>query len=175
MRIAIVLALSGFSFLPVTAHGESPVITEQNGIEQSSQSPRKIQAELEADDLVVKGYVINCLRKIERIETLYPPSEAGRPVYGNLLVSFEVTAAGMLVNVRLEASSGRASLDHAAVRSLRKASPFPRFPESLKERADAISIGAKFSYQENTVSVVPYSFGTPNPPLQRDAPQAARP
>lgn len=175
MRIAIVLALSGFICLPVIAQGGSPVIAAQNGTEQSSQSPRKIQAELEADDPVVMGYVLNCLRKIERMEALYPPSEGGRPVYGNLLFSFDITATGVLVNVRLEASSGRPSLDHAAVRSLMKASPFPGFPESLKERADVISIGARFSYQENAVLVVPHAFGTSNPPLQRGAPQAARP
>ena len=64
---------------------------------------------------------------------------------GRAMVRIVVNSRGRLVSSRISRSSGSSALDRAAIRSVRRASPFGAFPKGLRERTLAVSV--PFRYQ----------------------------
>jgi protein TonB len=70
---------------------------------------------------------------------------------GRVTAVFTLGKGGELMRVRLVSSSGRPVLDEAALSAIRRAGPFPAFPEHI--RLERLNIRAIFDYRIQRVGV----------------------
>ena len=94
-----------------------------------------------AEEYRFAQYVDNWRLKIERIGNLNYPEEARlRRIYGSLKLTVAIKADGDVESVEINQSSGYKVLDQAAVRIVRLAAPFDRFPENIRTDTDILHI-----------------------------------
>jgi protein TonB len=92
-------------------------------------------------------YVDNWRIKIERIGNLNYPAEAkSRKLYGSLQLTVAIKADGEVESVEINRSSGHKVLDQAAIRIVRLASPFDRFPANIKADTDILHITRTWTF-----------------------------
>ena len=92
-------------------------------------------------------YVDNWRLKIERIGNLNYPEEAkARKLYGSLQLTVAIKADGEVESVEINRSSGHRVLDQAAVRIVRLASPFDRFPDNIRTDTDILHITRTWTF-----------------------------
>ena len=85
--------------------------------------------------------------KIERIGNLNYPSEAkARRLYGSLQLTVAIKADGEVESVEINRSSGHKILDQAAVRIVRLAAPFERFPDNIRKDTDILHITRTWTF-----------------------------
>lgn len=84
-----------------------------------------------------KSYISYIALKIEKRK--YYPAKA-KNIEGKVKVTFTVRKDGELANVKITESSGSEILDNAAVSTLRKAAPFKKFPDDLKQKEIVFNI-----------------------------------
>ena len=82
----------------------------------------------------------------ERIESIwvYPPYEAEHGIYGDLRIRFTIKKNGELGSVEILRTSGRKSLDDAAIRALKDGAPYWPLPDDWG--MDAYTIEGHFIY-----------------------------
>ncbi len=92
-------------------------------------------------------YVDTWRQKVERIGNLNYPSEAkARRLYGSLQLTVAIKADGEIEGVEINRSSGHKVLDQAALRIVRLAAPFERFPESIRADTDILHITRTWTF-----------------------------
>jgi protein TonB len=92
-------------------------------------------------------YVDNWRLKIERIGNLNYPAEAkARKIYGRLQLTVAIKADGEVEGIEINRSSGYKILDQAAIRIVRLAAPFERFPDSIKADTDILHITRTWTF-----------------------------
>lgn len=80
-------------------------------------------------------------QKVERVGNLNYPDEARRAnLSGNLLLDVALRPDGSVHEVVLRRSSGQKVLDDAAIRIVRLAAPFARFPKAIAEETDILHV-----------------------------------
>jgi protein TonB len=105
-------------------------------IEDYNQRPKKTQITPSTREVGYAMYYNGLQRKLESIGTLNFPQENGRKLYGELVVYIPIYQDGSIYEKeggpRVERSSGLAALDNAALRIVRRAAPFGRFPANMR-------------------------------------------
>jgi protein TonB len=92
-------------------------------------------------------YVDNWRQKIERIGNLNYPEEAkARNIHASLQLTVAIKADGEVEGVEINKSSGYKFLDQAAIRIVRLAAPFDRFPEAIHTDTDILHITRTWSF-----------------------------
>jgi protein TonB len=92
-------------------------------------------------------YVDNWSQKIERIGNLNYPQEAKtRKLYGSLQLTVAIKANGEVESVEVNRSSGHKVLDQAAIRIVRLASPFDKFPSDIRIDTDILHITRTWTF-----------------------------
>ena len=92
-------------------------------------------------------YVDEWRRKIERIGNLNYPEEArSRGIHGSLQLTVAIRADGEVESVEINRSSGHQVLDQAAVRIVRLAAPFARFPDDIRVDTDILHITRTWTF-----------------------------
>ncbi len=92
-------------------------------------------------------YVDNWRLKIERIGNLNYPREAKeRKIYGSLQLTVAIKADGEVESVEINRSSGHKVLDNAALRIVRLAAPFERFPDNIRVDTDVLHITRTWTF-----------------------------
>jgi protein TonB len=92
-------------------------------------------------------YVDNWRQKIERIGNLNYPEEAKtRKVYASLQLTVAIKADGEVESVEINRSSGHKFLDQAAIRIVRLAAPFDRFPDNIRKDTDILHVTRTWSF-----------------------------
>ena len=105
------------------------------------QRPRKKFIGARVEESRFAAYVDNVRRKIERVGTLNYPAEAKmRKIYGSLQLTVAIKADGEIESVEINRSSGQRVLDQAALRIVRLAAPFERFPDAIRVDTDILNI-----------------------------------
>ncbi len=84
-------------------------------------------------------YIEDWRQKVERIGSLNYP-EAARGIYGALLMTVSIRADGSVEKIEINKSSGKRTLDDAAVRIVQLASPYSPFPADISRDTDVLSI-----------------------------------
>lgn len=80
-------------------------------------------------------------QKVERVGNLNYPDEARRHnLSGNLLLDVALRPDGSVDEIILRRSSGKKVLDDAAMRIVKLASPFAKFPKSIAEETDILHV-----------------------------------
>src|SRR4051812_15561284 len=92
-------------------------------------------------------YVDKWRQKIERIGNLNYPEEAkARRLYGSLQLTVAIKADGEVESVEVNRSSGHKVLDQAAIRIVRLAAPFERFPDNIRADTDILHITRTWTF-----------------------------
>jgi protein TonB len=92
-------------------------------------------------------YVDSWRLKIERIGNLNYPEEAKtRKVYGSLQLTVAIKADGEVDSIEVNRSSGHKFLDQAAIRIVRLAAPFDRFPDNIRADTDILHITRTWTF-----------------------------
>ena len=87
------------------------------------------------------GYLLGWTERIETIGNLNYPQEARRRhLYGDLRLLVALRPDGSVAEVRVLQSSGQPILDSAAMRIVRMAAPFEKFPPEMRARTDLLEI-----------------------------------
>jgi protein TonB len=120
-----------------------------DGVELRMRGSAKQQLWIAADtresDLAV--YLDSWRRKIERVGTVNFPDVARREkLSGTPVIEVTIGADGRLVQSVLRRSSGHAELDEAAMRILKLAAPYDRFPGALGAAHDQIRIAYEWQF-----------------------------
>jgi protein TonB len=92
-------------------------------------------------------YVDGWRLKIERIGNLNYPEEAKtRKIYGSLQLTVAIRADGEVDSIEVNRSSGHKFLDQAAIRIVRLAAPFDRFPPNIRADTDILHITRTWTF-----------------------------
>jgi protein TonB len=92
-------------------------------------------------------YVDDWRQRIERIGNLNYPEEAkARGIHGSLQLTVAIRADGEVESVEINRSSGQKVLDQAAIRIVRLASPFARFPDNIRVDTDILHITRTWTF-----------------------------
>jgi protein TonB len=109
--------------------------------------PRKKFIGARASEYRFAMYVDNWRLKIERIGNLNYPEEAkSRRIYGSLQLTVGIRPDGDVDSVEVNRTSGQKVLDQAAIRIVRLAGPFDRFPDSIKADTDILYITRTWTF-----------------------------
>ena len=105
-------------------------------IEDYNKRPRKTQITPSTREVGYAMYYSQLQRRIENIGTLNFPQQNGKKLYGELVIYIPVFQDGTIYEKeggpRVERPSGNPALDEAALRIVRRAAPFGRFPENMR-------------------------------------------
>jgi protein TonB len=92
-------------------------------------------------------YVDNWRLKIERVGNLNYPEEARtRKIFGKLQMTVAIKSDGEVESVEINRSSGHKILDQAAMRIVRLAAPFDRFPDNIRADTDVLHITRTWTF-----------------------------
>jgi periplasmic protein TonB len=109
--------------------------------------PRKTFVGARAAEYRFAAYVDNWRLKIERVGNLNYPEEARRrKLYGSLQLTVGLKPDGQVESIEINRSSGHKVLDQAAIRIVRLAAPFDRFPEAIKADTDILYITRTWTF-----------------------------
>lgn len=87
------------------------------------------------------NYVETWRRKVERIGNLnYPEEAVRRKLTGSLEMEVIINADGSINDIIVLRSSGRKTLDDAAIRIVKMAAPFAPFPKDIRTETSTLSI-----------------------------------
>jgi len=109
--------------------------------------PKRVFIGARAQEYRFAHYVENWRQRIERIGNLNYPDEArARRIYGSLQLTVAIKADGEVESVEINRSSGYRFLDQAAIRIVRLAAPFERFPDNIRGDTDILHITRTWTF-----------------------------
>ncbi len=107
-------------------------------IEDQNKRPKKTFITPSTQRVEYAMYYKTLQRRIEDIGTLNFPQQDGKKLYGELVISIPIFHDGSIYEneggPKVETSSGVPALDNAAIRIVRRASPFGRFPSNMRNK-----------------------------------------
>ncbi len=104
-----------------------------------------IAADTRESDVAV--YLDSWRRKIERVGTMNFPDVARRKkLTGTPVIEVTIGADGKLLDTAVSRTSGHAEIDEAALRILKLAAPYDRFPSELAAKHDEIRIAYEWQF-----------------------------
>jgi len=105
-------------------------------IEEENRRPKRTQITPSTRQVGYALYYKTMQKRIEEVGTLNFPQQAGRKLYGDLVVYIPVFQDGTLYlgdgGPRVERSSGNPALDKAALEIVRRSAPFGAFPANMR-------------------------------------------
>jgi protein TonB len=120
-----------------------------DGIELRMRGEAKHQLWIAADtrESDVAVYLDSWRRKIERVGTVnFPDVARRRKLSGTPVIEVTIGADGRLLKTIVRRSSGHAEIDEAAMRILKLAAPYDRFPGALGAKHDEIRIAYEWQF-----------------------------
>ena len=109
--------------------------------------PKKKFVGARASEYRFAVYVDNWRLKIERIGNLNYPEEARKnKLYGSLQLTVGIKANGEVESIEVNKSSRSKVLDQAAIRIVRLAAPFDRFPDNIRADTDILYITRTWTF-----------------------------
>ena len=128
---------------------DSAMTPNDDGVELRMRGESKaglwIAADTRESDVAV--YLDSWRRKIERVGTMNFPDVARRKTLsGTPVIEVTIGADGKLLNASVRRTSGHAEIDEAALRILKLAAPYDRFPSELIAKHDEIRIAYEWQF-----------------------------
>ncbi len=124
--------------------------------EAYAKRPREITLTASTREAVEAGYLAQWVNRIEHIGNLNYPAEAEvNKISGDLRLNVRINAAGQVIDTHVSRASGHPILDQAARRIVRLASPFPPFPQKLRDKADQIVIVRTWDFKSSRLTTKP--------------------
>jgi periplasmic protein TonB len=122
-----------------------------------------IAADTRESDVAV--YLDSWRRKIERVGTMNFPDVARRKkLSGTPVIEVTIGGNGKLLKASVRRTSGHAEIDEAALRILKLAAPYDRFPSDLAAKHDEIRIAYEWQFLGGDAQGGGVSYAEPDPP-----------
>lgn len=121
-------------------------------IENYNKRPKKTQITPSTKEVGYAMYYKTLQTRIEKIGTLNFPHQEGRKLYGELVIYIPIYQDGTIYEKdggpHVERGSGIAALDSAALRIVRRAAPFGRFPDNMRssDKDDVWEVITRFKF-----------------------------
>lgn len=121
-------------------------------VEDYNKRPKKTQITPTTREVGYAMYYKVLQSRIENIGTLSFPQQNGKKLYGELVIYIPIFQDGTIYEKdggpHVERSSGNPALDHAALRIVRRAAPFGRFPQNMRsnDKDDVWEIITRFRF-----------------------------
>jgi protein TonB len=121
-------------------------------IEEYNKRPKKTQITPNTREVGYAMYYKTLQDRIEKRGTVNFPEKDGKKLYGELVLYIPVYQDGTIYErdggPRVERSSGNAALDNAALRIVRRAAPFGKFPPNMRssDKDDVWEIITRFKF-----------------------------
>ncbi|MEJ7929072.1 TonB family protein [Ramlibacter sp. AN1015] len=115
-------------------------------VNEENARPKKRYISPATKEAVYAVYYDALRRKIEDRGTQNFPELAGSKIYGELTMLLTVNHDGRMLTAEVVDSSGNATLDRHAIGVARAASPFGRFSDGMRRRADQIVVVSRFRF-----------------------------
>jgi protein TonB len=121
-------------------------------VELYNQRPKKTQITPSTQEVGYARYYTTLQKRIENIGTVNFPQQGGNKLYGELVVYIPIFHDGTIYEKeggpRVERTSGIPRLDSAALRIVRRAAPFGRFPQEMRSsgKDDVWEIITRFKF-----------------------------
>jgi protein TonB len=128
---------------------ELDMAPNDEGIELRMRGESKNQLWVAADtrESDVAVYLDSWRHKIERVGTMnFPDVARRRKLSGTPVIEVTIGADGELLQSVIRRSSGHPELDEAAMRILKLAAPYDRFPAALLQKHDQIRIAYEWQF-----------------------------
>ena len=138
-----------------------------DGIELRMRGDSKQQLWIAADtrESDVAVYLDSWRRKIERVGTMnFPDVARRRKLSGTPVIEVTIGADGKLLNTVVRRSSGHVEIDEAAMRILKLAAPYDRFPSALNAKHDEIRIAYEWQFLGGSSQGSGVFYAEPNAP-----------
>ena len=113
---------------------------------------REYFVSVSARESLFAEYLASWKARMERIGTLNFPAVANHRRNGNPVLEVAVAADGSLREVRVTQSSGHGGLDQAAIDLVRLASPYDRFPPTVRAQYDVLRFAYEWRFIEGRAS-----------------------
>ena len=98
-------------------------------------------------------YVFRWRNRVEQVGNLHYPQEAReQELYGDVRLLVRLKPNGIVEQTKILSSSGSKILDHAALNSIRLASPFEPFPEAMAEKYDIIEVIRTWQFRKDRLT-----------------------
>ena len=121
-------------------------------IEEYNKRPKKTQITPSTREVGYAMYYKALQQRIEKLGTLNFPQKDGKKLYGDLVLYIPIYQDGSIYEKdggpTIARSSGNRALDDAALRIVRRAAPFGRFPENMRSsgKDDVWEIITRFNF-----------------------------
>lgn len=121
-------------------------------IDDQNKRPRKTYITPSTREVGYAMYYNTLQKKIEEVGTLNFPQDNGKKLYGEMTVTIPVFQDGSIFErdggPRVDKSSGNKALDAAALRIVRRAAPFGRFPANMRsgDKDDVWVVVTRFKF-----------------------------
>ncbi|NDP60343.1 MAG: TonB family protein [Oxalobacteraceae bacterium] len=121
-------------------------------IEEYNKRPKKTQITPNTREVGYAMYYKSLQDRIEKRGTVNFPQQDGKKLYGELVLYIPVYQDGTIYErdggPRVERSSGNPALDNAALRIVRRAAPFGKFPPNMRssDKDDVWEIITRFKF-----------------------------
>lgn len=117
---------------------------QRNHQQNSQQGQEKQKSQAQPDPGVLQGYLQQVVKKINAHKT-YPRQARKKGWQGTVVVKVRILSDGVLAQLELETPSDYDTLNKAALESINKAQPFPKFPDEMGSRTLTINIPIQFT------------------------------
>lgn len=118
-------------------------------VEDYQRQPRRHYFAPSASAWPYAEYVEAWRERVEAVGNRFYPNAARGRLYGSLRLTVFVRADGSVEGTALDASSGHAILDNAAQDIIRRAAPFPPFPDAVRRDTDVMAITRTWHFQND--------------------------
>lgn len=115
-------------------------------VDDYNKRPRKKFIGIRTEEVKYAQYMEAWREKVQRIGSLNYPEAARGKLYGQPTLSVSIGKDGELINVDVVRSSGHKVLDDAAVRIVRLAAPFAKFPPDIAKDTDILDITRQWHF-----------------------------
>jgi TonB family protein len=132
-RLTIAILVLGFAGLPVYAQTPSQSLPNSVSVPASiGKQGSSVEILSPTEGVDFGSYIANLTFKVREVWYADMPKDVYLGAKGRCSVTFRISAGGKIDQVSLESSSGMASLDEAAMKSLRDTDPMDPLPAQFK-------------------------------------------
>lgn len=115
-------------------------------IKEENARPKKRYISPATREEVYAIYYDELRQKVEEKGTGNFPQQAGKKMYGELIMTITVNFDGQVLDTEINQTSGNLTLDRRAQAIVRNSGPFGRFNPAMRQRADQIVVVSRFKF-----------------------------